>query len=598
MGMKVFLFTTSLESVAMMPCNPSVGGPGKGHLVKEIDALGGEMARCTDAAAIQIRRLNTGKGPAVQALRAQVDRRRYHLVMRQTLEKQERLYLQEAIVTDVITDDRGVTGVLTKLGRRFRAPAVVLCPGPYLAGRVHVGLVNYVSGPRGHRAADELAACLSALGLRMLRFKTGTPPRVHRRSLDLSVMTPVPGEPLGYGFAEREQPLTLEQEPCWLTYTNAETHRIIRENLHRSAMYSGNITGTGPRYCPSIEAKLVMFPDRERHQVFVEPEGRDTQEMYLAGVSTSLPEEIQHAFVRTIPGLERAEFTRCGYAIEYDCLDSCQLTSALAVKGIPGLFTAGQINGTTGYEEAAAQGLLAGINAVCWLRREEPVVLGRAQAYIGVLVDDLVTKGTGEPYRILTSRAEYRLLLRENTADRRLTPLGYELGLIDRRRYERFQERLRAVEKELARLESVLVQPNAESEAFLTALGSAPLTTAVPLADILRRPEVRYEATRALDPARPDISPRVAEIVETSLHYAGYERREQARVEAQQRMESRRIPAELNYAAIPGLSREAREKLQQILPRSVGQAARIPGVTPADIAVLLVHLEHLRRMRC
>lgn len=596
MGAKVGVFTTSLDTVAMMPCNPSVGGPGKGHLVREIDALGGEMGRCTDAAAIQMRRLNTAKGAAVQSLRAQVDRRRYHLHMRQALEAQHGLYLTEAIVSELTLSENRVTGIITKLGRRYGAQAVVLAPGPYLAGRVHVGSVNYAAGPRGHRPADELAQALRALGLAVMRYKTGTPPRVHRRSIDFTRMELLPGDPVEHGFSFHPTGRGWDhQQPCWITYTNTETHRVIQENLHRSAMYGGGITGPGPRYCPSIETKIMVFPNRERHQVFIEPEGLDTQEMYLAGLSTSLPEDVQLAFVRTVAGLEKAEFTRCGYAIEYDCLDSLQLYHSLQVKTVPGLFTAGQINGTTGYEEAAAQGLMAGINAVRFVNKQDPVVLERSQGYIGVLIDDLVTKGTGEPYRVMTSRAEYRLLLREDTADRRLTPIGRDLGLIGDDRYADFVAKRDAIAAEERRLASVNVYPGPESDAVLAQMNSAKLTTGTTLAELMRRPEVRYEQLAPLDPDRPQLLAIAIEGVEKDLLYAGYVEREQRHVAAQRRMEERHIPGSIQYDQISGLSREAREKLERVRPASIGQAGRIPGVSPADIAVLLVYLENQRR---
>jgi tRNA uridine 5-carboxymethylaminomethyl modification enzyme len=595
MGARTAVFTTSLDSTAMMPCNPSVGGPGKGHIVREIDALGGEMGRCTDASALQMRRLNTGKGVAVQSLRAQVDRQRYHWHMRQTLERQAGLYLIEAIVADLIIEGRRITGVRTKLGRCYRAKAVILTPGPYLMGRIHVGDASYAAGPRGQMAVEELANALRRLGLRMLRFKTGTPPRIHRRSIDFSKLERLDGDPVTRGFSFDSTVLWRRSEPCWITYTNARTHQIIQENLHRSAMYGGGITGPGPRYCPSLESKIVMFPDRERHQVFIEPEGLDTQEMYLAGMSTSMPEDIQLAMVHSVEGLEKAELTRCGYAIEYDCLDSLQLTHALQVKGIDGLFTAGQINGTTGYEEAAAQGLIAGINAVKYMRGEEPFVLARSQAYIGVLIDDLVTKGTGEPYRIMTSRAEYRLLLRNDTADRRLCALGRELGLVSQEAFERFEAKRMAIEQEKKRLRQVMITPGEESETVLKQMGSTPLVTGITLAELLRRPEVTYAGSAPLDLNRPDLPEEIIRAVETDLRYAGYVEREQRHVQAQQRMESRKIPAPLDYGAIKGLSRETQEKLMLVQPTSIGQAGRIPGVSPADIAIILVHLEAMRR---
>jgi tRNA uridine 5-carboxymethylaminomethyl modification enzyme len=595
MGARVAVFTTSLDSIAMMPCNPSVGGPGKGHLVREIDALGGEMGRCTDGSALQMRRLNTGKGVAVQSLRAQVDRQRYHWHMRQTLEQQEGLYLIEAIVADLVLEGQRISGVTTKLGRRYGAKAVVLAPGPYLAGRIHVGAEHYAAGPRGQRAVEELARSLHQLDLRMMRFKTGTPPRIHRRSIDFSKMERLDGDAVTSGFSFDQSALWQRQEPCWITYTNLRTHQIIQDNLDRSAMYGGAITGPGPRYCPSIESKIVMFPHRERHQVFIEPEGLNTQEMYLAGMSTSMPEDVQVEMVRSVAGLERAELTRCGYAIEYDCLDSLQLTHALQVKTIDGLFTAGQLNGTTGYEEAAAQGLIAGINAVKYIRGEEPFVLARSQAYIGVLIDDLVTKGTGEPYRVMTSRAEYRLLLRDDTADRRLCAFGRELGLVSQAAFERFEAKRVAIEKETQRLQQVMITPGEASDAVLQQMGSTPLVTGSSLADLLRRPEVTYAGLAAIDVNRPELPDEIITAVETDLRYSGYVERERRHVQAQQRMENRHIPVPLDYNVIKGLSREAQDKLMRVQPTSIGQAGRIPGVSPADIAIVMVHLEAMRR---
>lgn len=597
LGMSVLMFTVSLDTVAMMACNPSVGGPGKGHLVREIDALGGEMARCIDNTAMQVRQLNVGKGPAVQSLRAQVDRHSYESTMRRALESQEGLRVVEAVVVDVIVDDGGAKGVVTIFGRRYGAKATVICTGPYLASCVHVGDVFYPSGPRGQRSSGELAKGLRRLGLRMLRFKTGTSPRVHRRSIDFTRMERIGGEEFAHGFAFAGKNVGALGEFCWLTYTNARTHSVIRENLHRSSMYSGAITGPGPRYCPSIEAKLVMFPDRGRHQVFVEPEGRGSQEMYLSGLSMSLPEDVQLQCVQSVAGLERAEITRWGYAIEYDCLDSRQLHPSMELKSVSGLFAAGQINGTTGYEEAAAQGLMAGINAARRVRGLEPFVIGRSEAYIGVLIDDLVTKGTEEPYRIMTSRAEYRLLLREDTADRRLTPLGYKLGLVSEERYEEFRIKQEAIEREKRRLATVFVRPGPKANAVLEQLGSDPLRMTSTIAELLRRPGVTYEGTLALDPERLGLPPEVVSVVETDLRYAGYVVRQERQVAAQQRMEARRIPERIVYREIRGLSREAQEKLERVRPGSVGQAARIPGVSPADIAVLLVHLEALRRGR-
>lgn len=594
LGLQVILFTLSLDAVAMMPCNPSIGGPGKGHLVREIDALGGEMARCVDQSALQIRRLNTSKGPAVQSLRAQVDRKLYHRTMLQTLSEQEGLRLVEAVVVDVVVRDGRVLGVSTKLGRHYGAGAVIWCMGPYVASRIHVGDVSFQSGPRGERGSEELAQALHRLGLTVYRFKTGTPPRIHYRSLDLEGLERYEGERLPYGFSFASGP-TERVEPCWVSYTNERTHAIIRANLHRSAMHSGAMSGPGPRYCPSIETKLLMFPDRDRHLVFLEREGTDSPEVYLGGLSTSLPENVQMDFVRTIRGLERAEFIRCGYAIEYDCLDPLQLQHSLELKAVQGLFAAGQINGTTGYEEAAAQGLMAGINAARYVQGEEPVVLERSQAYIGVLIDDLVTKGTEEPYRIMTSRAEYRLLLREDTADRRLTPVGYRLGLVDGKRFSAFEEKQRRIEEEKERLTQTTIPASTETNTLLNTLGSSPLQQSCSLEDLLRRPELNYANTEGLDPRRGSLDEEIRLVIENDLRYAGYVARQKRQVAAQRRMEERRIPASICYASIAGLSREAEEKLERVRPVTVGQASRISGVSPADVAVLLVYLESRRR---
>jgi len=595
LGMHVVMFSLSLENVALMPCNPSIGGPGKGHLVREIDALGGEMARCIDATAIQVRLLNTSKGPAVQSLRAQVDRSLYHMRMLRTLANQERLRLVEASVVDVVVDEGCVRGVETQLGRRYGASAVIWCMGPYLASRVHVGDRSFAAGPRGQRGSDELGQTMRRLGLRVMRFKTGTPPRVHVRSLDKSRLERLEGEQLRYGFSFETGPSERPQLPCWVTHTNARTHAVIRAHLHQSAMYSGAIQGPGPRYCPSIEAKLVMFPQRDRHLVFIEPEGVHTHEAYLAGLSTSLPEAVQIELVRTIFGLEHAEFTRCGYAIEYDCLDPLELERSLQLKKVSGLFAAGQINGTTGYEEAAAQGLIAGINAARHVRNEEPVILDRSQAYIGVLIDDLVSKGTGEPYRMMTSRAEYRLLLREDTADRRLTPLGHALGLISAERFASFERKLEEIKAEKDRLEAVEVPADETTKAQLQTLGSVPLARPSNLKELLRRPELSYEKVAVFDPQRTPLDEQIVAGVENDLRYAGYIGRQERQVAAQKRMEDRHLPDSITYSEIGGLAREAREKLERVRPQTLGQAARIPGVSPADVAVLLVHLESRRR---
>lgn len=597
LGATVAVLVLDQAGIGLMPCNPSIGGPGKGHLVREIDALGGEMARNIDATAIQIRMLNTGKGPAVQSRRAQADRAAYQRRMRRTLEQQRGLTVVADEAVALLRPGAAITGVRTASGNDISCRAVILATGTYLKARIHRGAHNFAGGPYDSPAAERLGGYLRSLGIDMVRFKTGTPPRVRRNSLDYSKMELLPGDNDIPGFSFAPAGEAPPQEPCWLTYTNERTHGIIRENMHLAALYSGAITGPGPRYCPSIEAKLVLFPGRARHQIFVEPEGVASEEMYLAGLSTSLPEEVQTRFVRSVAGLEKAEFTRFGYAIEYDCLDPLQLTHGLQLKNVPGLFAAGQINGTTGYEEAAAQGLMAGINAVRWLRAEPAVVLGRSEAYIGVLIDDLVTKGTGEPYRMLTSRAEYRLLLREGSADRRLTRLGFQLGLISADRHRAFMKRIAAIEMEKARLAAVYAYPNAASAAVLTDLESTPLQTGMSLADLLRRPEVSYAALQPLDPDRPALPPDIIEEVEADLRYAGYIARQERQVAAHKRMEERRLPEDMNYAGIGGLSREALEKFGKVQPVSVGQAARIPGVSPADIDRLLMYLAQRERER-
>ncbi|HHW10856.1 MAG TPA: tRNA uridine-5-carboxymethylaminomethyl(34) synthesis enzyme MnmG [Firmicutes bacterium] len=598
LGWETAVFTLDKAAVGLMPCNPSIGGPGKGHLVHEIHALGGVMGRIVDAAAIQMRVLNTGKGPAVQSLRAQADRAGYRRLMYQLLQQQERLTLIEEEVADILMENGRVAGVVTGKGREIKARVLVLTTGTYLAARIHQGEQQKVSGPYGLPTAEALGERLRRLGLKVVRFKTGTPPRVLRRSLDYAKMEEYPGDPIPLGFTEygKSGKIWEKQEMCWLTYTNEETHRIIKANMHRAALYSGAITGPGPRYCPSIEAKLVLFPDKSRHQVFVEPEGRSSEEMYLAGLSTSLPVDVQEQFVHTIAGLENAVITQYGYAIEYDCLDPLQLQSSLQSKIIPGLFAAGQINGTTGYEEAAAQGLMAGINAARYLQGEEPIVLKRSEAYIGVLIDDLVTKGTGEPYRMLTSRAEYRLLLREGTADRRLTELGFKIGLIDEERYRAYKQKVAAIEAEKKRLSRVFVSPNPESDRLLQAIGTNPLSASTSLSDLLRRPELTYESLAPFDPERPVLPPEVVREVRNDLLYAGYISKQERQVQAQKRMEEKRIPADFDYTAVTGLSREATEKLLRIRPVSVGQAARIPGVTPADIERLLLYMEMKHRL--
>lgn len=597
MGCNTVLLTMNLDMVAFMPCNPSIGGPAKGHVVREIDALGGEMGRNIDKTYVQMRMLNTGKGPAVHALRAQADKVMYQAVMKQTLEQTPNLLLRQGMVERLIVEDGICKGCVTKTGARYRAKAVVLTTGTYLRGKVIMGEVMYESGPNNQQPSVELSKHLSELGFKLARFKTGTPMRVAKHSIDFSKMEIQPGDenPKHFSHEPVEYPKE-EQLPCWLTYTSPETHEIISSNLHRAPMYSGAIEGTGTRYCPSIEDKIVRFADKPKHQIFLEPEGRYTDEYYVQGLSTSMPEELQLKMVRSVPGLENAEMMRTGYAIEYDVIIPNQLWPTLETKLVPGLFTAGQLNGTSGYEEAAAQGLMAGINAARKVQGKEPVILDRSQAYIGVLIDDLVTKGTNEPYRLLTSRAEYRLLLRHDNADLRLTEIGYQIGLISQERYERFLHKKKMIELEIERLKTVKLRPEEHVQSILAEAGSVQLVNSVDAASILRRPEITYEHIERMTPSPYPLDEEMKEQVEIQLKYAGYIEKQLAQVERMKKMEKKKIPPDLNYDDVHGLATEAKQKLSEIRPLSIGQASRISGVNPSDISILLVYLEHYNRV--
>lgn len=591
-GCDTVLFTMSLESIGNMPCNPSIGGTGKGHLVYEIDALGGEMGRVADLVTLQSRTLNLGKGAAVHSKRIQADRKEYHSIMKRVLESTPNLRLIQAEIVDVGVENGRVVSVTTSLGEVWSCRAAILCTGTYLDSRIFIGDINYESGPDGFLAAKGLSASLSRLGLRLMRFKTGTPARVNKRSIDFTELERQDGEtPITpYSVLTDDHAFDeLSQIPCHIVYTNAETHRVIRENITRSAMYSGQIHGTGPRYCPSIEDKLVRFADKERHQLFVEPVGKNTQEMYIQGFSTSLPVDVQKSMLQSLKGFANAEIMRYAYAIEYDCIDPTQLYATLECKEIEGLYGAGQFNGTSGYEEAAAQGLIAGINASLKLQSKDPLILTRSESYIGTLIDDLVTKGTNEPYRMMTSRSEYRLLLRQDNADARLTPKGYAAGLISEERYQAFLQKQKLVEDEIARLRATHYSPE-HCNPFLTAHGMPPVGSGVSLADLLRRPDLTYEMLAEIDPTRPSLPPRVIITVEVSVKYEGYIKRQISEVQRHEKLEAKRLPENLDYSAIRGLRLEAAQKLGQIRPLTIGQASRISGVNPADISVLLIYL--------
>jgi tRNA uridine 5-carboxymethylaminomethyl modification enzyme len=591
MGMKTLVFSISLEAVANMPCNPHIGGSSKGHLVREIDCLGGEMGKNIDKTMIQIKMLNTSKGPAVHSLRAQADRKRYQMEMKHTLEKQENLELKQAEIVNIEVENGKVKSIETDVGAIYNVKNIIVATGTYLEGKIFIGDYSKESGPDGVFPANKLAKCFEKLGVKLIRFKTGTPARINRKSIDFSKMEVQKGDEDIVPFSLDDEVKDFVQQDCYLTYTNEETHKIIRENLHRSPLYAGKIEGTGPRYCPSIEDKVVRFSDKPRHQVFIEPVGLDTDEMYAQGMSSSLPEDVQIAMYRTLPGLEHCEFTRPAYAIEYDSIDPSKLKLSLEYKDIDGLFFTGQTNGTSGYEEAACQGLIAGINSALKIKGKNPVILDRTQGYIGVLIDDIVTKGTNEPYRMMTSRAEYRLLLRQDNADLRLTEIGHEIGLISEERYQKFLQKKANIEKEMERLRKTIVKPSEKVNKFLEEKGTTPLSTGSKLSELLKRTEIRYKDLAQIDENMPELSAQEKEEVEIQIKYEGYIKMEEEQVAKFKKMESKTLSEDIIYQDIKGLSLEARQKLDKIKPLSIGQASRISGVSPADINVLLIYLQ-------
>lgn len=592
MELNTIMFAINLDSIAMMPCNPNVGGSSKGHLVREIDALGGEMSKNIDKTYIQTRMLNTGKGPAVYSLRAQADKAKYHNEMKKTLENTENLLVRQGEVNEIVVEDGKVTGVITESNALYKCKAAVICTGTYLKARCLYGDTIIESGPNGLRRANHLSDSLKKLGVELRRYKTGTPARVDKRTIDFSKMKEQPGDEkiVPFSFENKPEDIAREQVSCYLTYTNEKTHEIIRQNLDRSPLYSGVITGTGPRYCPSIEDKVVRFADKDRHQIFIEPEGEDTNEMYVQGMSSSLPEDVQIAMYRTLPGLEDVRFMRTAYAIEYDCIDANQLKLSLEFKNIAGLFSAGQFNGTSGYEEAAAQGIMGGINAGAYCKGLEPLILDRSEGYIGVLIDDIITKESHEPYRMMTSRAEYRLLLRQDNADLRLTEKGHEYGLITDERYAKFCEKKKAIEDEIARVMKINLGPTEEVNSLLESYGSTPLNNGIKMADVIKRPEMDYDKLAPIDFNRPELPDDVREQVNIQIKYEGYITRQQHQVQQFKKLEARKIPDNIDYEQVMGLRLEARQKLEAVRPVNIGQASRISGVSPADVNMLLVHL--------